>query len=116
MPDITALINSYGLTIALVLWFIYRDLWPLLRDKIVPGYIAEKQISKQQQHDEVVRREDKLIQLHEQNAEAFIKLSITLDNINTTLSRMNERLESIDHDVSNLYGLIGERRGLIKKE
>lgn len=116
MPDISTLINSYGLTIALVLWFVYRDLWPWLRDKVFPGYISEKQAEKRENHEESVRREDKLITLHEQSTQALTRLSVTLDNMNQTLATMTTKLETIDRDVSNIYGILGERRNLLSKE
>ena len=43
MPDISLLIQHYGLTLALVLWFLYKEVWTLIKTKWFPHLLKQQE-------------------------------------------------------------------------
>jgi hypothetical protein len=106
MPDFDGFANQYGLLAAAIFYFLYRELWPWLRDKVVPSAAAA---SKSKQADQQ-RREDRLIAVLEQHARTSAALETTLEQIGQQLQQHSVVLQQLTEDLAGLYGQIGLQR------
>ncbi len=81
VPDpLAVLLHDYGWT-AVVLWLVYRDVWPFIKEHVFPAAIAERK-----------QRMDSQIKLEERQAVAMETISNAVNEIKLAMVSTNERL------------------------
>jgi predicted sugar kinase len=110
------LVNQYG-GWAFLLWFLYQQIWPWLRDKVWPG----AQESRRTERDQVERLISNYQSMYEritnqlylvvqENTRAWVGLQGTLENVSAQLVQQNQMLADLNEDIAEIYGRAGKAR------
>jgi uncharacterized coiled-coil protein SlyX len=131
MPDFNTLFNSYGVTIALVLWFLYNEAWPFVRDKIFSRWAKRR--------DDVILERQKRLTEHntqvneyraflleelkstrndakedrEETRQVLRELKSVIENVTTQMRALTDRVITLDTDVREVYKVLGKDKSLI---
>ena len=114
-------ITEYGLTLALLAWFGYKDCWPLVRDWFAPTAAKERRAAareaEQGRRDVERKREDRVFAAFENNTAAIVGLQTTIAHVNERLGEQSQAIMDINEDVAGLYGHIKQvRPSRVKKK
>lgn len=105
-------IKEYG-AIAVILYVIWRDMLPILRDKLIPYYAERKKAQGEEEKRAAERRanwDNRVLIAFENSTAATVELRLTLSGMSTQLERHTELLDALASDVSGLYGHINLAR------
>ncbi|MBI5964920.1 MAG: hypothetical protein HY863_15685 [Chloroflexi bacterium] len=87
---IIVLWEKYG-WVAFLLYFIVREIWPFLRDKVWPQTAANAKL----EADRIRKLEDRQITLQERHAIAVEEMSKAVQSMALVITTNNERLSSL---------------------
>jgi hypothetical protein len=129
MPDFNTLLQQYGLTLALVLWFLYKEVWALIKTKWFPHLIkqqeqanedrrkqsAEYQVEANEyrvallkindrQLDEIKHIREAMRSDQTMMYQAFVKSVETSAKLNNTLENINGQLRELTEEVMQQKG------------
>jgi hypothetical protein len=105
-PDpLAMLLHDYGWS-AVLLWFAVREVWPWLRDRLLPQYISAR---KQKVEDDAIYRK-RVETLESRQVAAFEKVAAAVEDLSKAMVLSNERMGNLvtnhgDHDMATRTGL-----------
>lgn len=126
--DVAQFSAAYGPQIALALYFLYKEVWPWIRDKVFPEYAARKAeeskaLAKALDAHRIAaaERENRLFLVIEQSISALTRIEGTLVGVQNAQEQFAERftdelarhadvLHAVNLDVAGLYGQLGTGR------
>lgn len=111
------LAKEYDILLLAFLYFLYKEGWPWVRDKLFPAHIKANADERRYER----RREDQAFGVIRENTVVLVGLQKTLEAINTTLATGNTQvsqqlagntvmLTTLLENVAGIYGLLGAPR------
>lgn len=114
------LLRNYGWGIVFA-WVLYREVWPWLRDRLVPSYMEDRK-RRERRNDELRNvQEKRLADLEERQCAAFEQVASAVNEMSKNIMLTNERLTLIlvnQQQLMNMYDLHDRKmdRAIVKME
>lgn len=97
------LLKLYGPSLFLVGWFLYREVWPLLKERLRPDLVAQRRKAEAQ-------AEAKVLTAFIDNTVAMTGLKHTLEVVSDEMSRLREGQEVHTQLLAELFGFLRHPR------
>src|SRR4051794_40603226 len=94
MMDLSTLAQQYGIW-AFVGYFVYREVWPWIRDKVYPQAVAEHEAQQQA----AVDLQERVLSAFEKNTTALAELRSSMIQQTQAMNEIKDQLRHLVEDV-----------------
>lgn len=129
MPDFQTIVANYGITLALILWFLYKEVWTVIRTKWFPHLLKQQEKANEERRKQSLqyqadaneyrvallkindRQLDEIKQIREEMRsdqtmmyQAFVKSIEATAKLSGTLEKVNDQLKELTEEVIQQKG------------